>query len=125
MAVYRFDGFVFDTNSGEIRKGGACVRLRPQPSAVLECLIQHQGELVTRTELQRAVWQDGIYVHFEHGLNSCIKQVRAALSDRPAAPRYVQTIPRRGYRFIATFDATPAHVGDTHHNMLSDDGSGP
>lgn len=100
MRVYRFGEFAFDTSSGELRREGYRVRLRPQPSAMLECLLRHRGEVVSREELRRVLWPDGTFVHFDHGLNSCIKQVRAALSDQRGAPRYLETIPRRGYRFI-------------------------
>jgi DNA-binding winged helix-turn-helix (wHTH) protein len=109
MPVYEFGEFVFDTSSGEIRRGSDRVRLRPQPSMVLEYLVQHPGKVIAREELRRVVWPDGIFVHFDHGLNSCIKQVRAALSDRRKAPRYLETIPRRGYRFIgAVSDGRPS-----------------
>ena len=100
MRTYRFDEFVFDTSSGELRKGCYRQRLRPQPTAALAYLLQHRGAVVTRGELRRVLWPDGTFVHFDHGLNSCIKQIRAALSDQRLAPRYLETLPRRGYRFI-------------------------
>ena len=100
MRTYRFDEFVFDASSGELRKGCYRQRLRPQPTAALAYLLQHRGAVVTRGELRRVLWPDGTFVHFDHGLNSCIKQIRAALSDRRLTPRYLETLPRRGYRFI-------------------------
>jgi DNA-binding winged helix-turn-helix (wHTH) protein len=81
MPRYHFDGFEFDSGTGEIVKDGRCVRLRPQPARVLEHLLVHQGKLVSREELRRAIWPDGTYVHFDQGLNSCIKQIRAALKQ--------------------------------------------
>jgi DNA-binding winged helix-turn-helix (wHTH) protein len=63
-------------------------------------LLQHAGEVVTREDLRRVLWPDGTFVQFDHGLNSCIKQIRAALSDHRLGPRYLETLPRRGYRFI-------------------------
>ena len=104
MAVYRFgqrDVFEFDSATGEVRGEGRCVRLRPQPARALEHLLQRQGELVSRAELRRALWPEDTFVHFDDGLNSCIKQVRAALGDNRSAPRYVQTLVKRGFRFVA------------------------
>jgi DNA-binding winged helix-turn-helix (wHTH) protein len=100
MPVYEFGEFVFDASSGELRKGRHSVRLRPQPAAVLGYLLEHPGEVVAREELRRVLWPDGTFVAFDDGLNSCIKQVRAALSDHRSTPCYLETIPRRGYRFI-------------------------
>ena len=100
MAVYRFGEFALDTRSGELRRGSYRVRLRPQPGAVLEYFLQHPGEVVTREDLRGVLWPDGTFVHFDHGLNSCIKQLRAALLDDRLSPRFLETLPRRGYRFI-------------------------
>jgi DNA-binding winged helix-turn-helix (wHTH) protein len=101
MAVYRFLGFDLDTRTGELRRQQDLVRLRPQPSAVLACLVERHGRFVSRQELHRVVWPDGTFVRFEDGLNSCMKQVRAALGDSRTAPRFIETLTRRGYRFIA------------------------
>ncbi len=101
MAVYRFLGFDLDTRTGELRRQQDVVRLRPQPSAVLSCLVERHGRFVSRQELHRVVWPDGTFVRFEDGLNSCMKQVRAALGDSRTAPRFIETLTRRGYRFIA------------------------
>ena len=98
MAVYRFLGFDLDTRTGELRRQQDVVRLRPQPSAVLSCLVERHGRFVSRQELHRVVWPDGTFVRFEDGLNSCMKQVRAALGDSRTAPRFIETLPRRGYR---------------------------
>lgn len=105
MSLYRFDGFEFDSATGELVREGRRVRLRPQPARVLEHLLVRQGALVSREELRRAIWPDGTYVHFDHGLNSCIKQIRAALADsqpdgRPEAG-YIETLVKRGFRFTA------------------------
>ena len=100
MAVYRFGDYTLDTSSGELLRGGYRVRLRPQPAALLEYLLQHPGEVVSRDELRRVLWPEGTFVHFDHGLNSCIKQLRAALMDDRVLPRFLETLPRRGYRFI-------------------------
>lgn len=109
MALYRFGLFEFDSATGELRKTGHLVRLRPQPARALEHLLVRHGEFVSRVELQRAIWPDGTFVHFEHGLNSCLKQIRAALGDNRSAPAYIETLVRRGFRFIAPVTVAPAH----------------
>jgi len=101
MTLYRFDEFDFDSTTGELRQTGRRVPLRPQPAKALGHLVERQGQLVNRRELQRAIWPDDTFVHFDHGLNSCMKQIRAALDDNRSSPRYVETLVRRGFRFIA------------------------
>jgi DNA-binding winged helix-turn-helix (wHTH) protein len=104
MALYRFglrDVLEFDSATGDVRRDGRCLRLRPQPARALERLLQSQGELVSRAELRRALWPEDTFVHFDDGLNSCIKQVRAALGESRRAPRYVETLVKRGFRFVA------------------------
>lgn len=113
MPVYRFGPFELDTRTAELRRhhpeprperaegmGSLRLRLRPQPCAALACLVARHGQFVSRQEMQRALWPDGTFVRFEDGLNSCIKQIRAALGDSRTAPRYIETLTRRGYRFI-------------------------
>jgi len=97
----RFGAFELALKSGELRKDGAPVKLQPQPFKVLALLAAHAGQLVTREELQQQIWADETFVDFEHGLNFCIKQIRGALGDNAQAPRFIETLPRRGYRFIA------------------------
>ncbi len=97
----RFSDFSFDLRTGELRKNGLLVRLPPQPSKVLAVLASQAGELVTREELEERVWGAGTVVDFERGLNSCINQIRSALGDSSEKPRYIETLPRRGYRFLA------------------------
>lgn len=99
--IIRFGEFELALKSGELRKNGQVVRLQPQPFKVLAFLALHAGQTVTRQEVQQAVWEDGTFVDFEHGLNFCIKQIRNALGDDAQSPRLVETLPRRGYRFIA------------------------
>ena len=100
-SLLRFGVFDLDPKSGELRKGGVEINLPPQPAKVLVLLATRAGQLVTREELRQQVWGKETFVDFEHGLNSCIKQIRAALDDHPESPRYIETRPRRGYRFIA------------------------
>src|SRR5687767_5593525 len=105
MPIYRFGDFEIDSRSGELRRQGCRVRLRPQPAAVLQYLVERPYELVSRQEIRELLWPDGTFVQFDDGLNSCIKQIRAALRDDRARPHYVETLSRRGYRFIAPVEA--------------------
>src|SRR5262249_8451298 len=103
-SVIRFDGFELAAKSGELRKDGVPIKLQNQPFRVLAFLASHAGELVTRDELRQEIWQADTFVDFEHGLNFCIKQIRTALGDSGQAPLYIETLPRRGYRFIAALE---------------------
>ena len=96
----RFGAFEMDLRSGELRRGGTVVRLQPQPFKVLALLVDRPGEVVTRDEIQSRVWPAGTFVDFEQSLNFCIRQIRAALGDNALHPRYVETLPRRGYRWV-------------------------
>jgi TolB-like protein/DNA-binding winged helix-turn-helix (wHTH) protein/Tfp pilus assembly protein PilF len=97
----RFGLFDFDARGGELRREGEVVKLAPQPARVLALLLTRPGEVVLREEFQREIWGSDTFVDFERGLNFCILQVRAALGDSSDNPRFVQTVPRKGYRFIA------------------------
>src|SRR5438445_7288770 len=108
--LLRFGVFDVDPESGELRKAGVEINLPPQPAKVLVLLATRAGQLVSREELRQQVWGKETFVDFEHGLNSCIKQIRAALDDHPENPRYIETRPRRGYRFIAPVQEVPARV---------------
>ena len=100
-AVLRFGVFDLNPATGELRRAGVRVRIQPQPLRVLEILAARSGEIVSREDLRRAIWGDGTFVDFEHGLNFCVNQVRRALGDSATSPRFVETVPRRGYRFMA------------------------
>jgi TolB-like protein/DNA-binding winged helix-turn-helix (wHTH) protein len=97
----RFGVFELDPGSGELRKAGILVHLPPQPARVLAMLASHPGEIITRNQIREQLWDEDTHVDFDHGLNQCIAQIRGALSDDAGTPRYVQTLPRRGYRFVA------------------------
>ncbi len=97
----RFGLFEFDAAAGELTREGVPVRLQPQPARVLAILVAHAGEVVTRDTLRQEVWNDGTFVDFERGLNFCIAQIRSAVGDSADSPRFIETLPRRGYRFIA------------------------
>lgn len=101
VARYRFGLFELDAPKGELRREGAVLRLQRQPAQVLACLLRSAGQVVTREELSKAVWGEETFVDFERGLNFCIAQVREALDDDATTPRFVRTIPKRGYQFIA------------------------
>jgi DNA-binding winged helix-turn-helix (wHTH) protein/TolB-like protein/tetratricopeptide (TPR) repeat protein len=97
----RFGLFEFDPRTGELAREGRPLRLAPQPARVLARLLEQPGEIVLRDELRDLLWGQDTFVDFERGLNFCILQVRTALGDNSENPRFVQTVPRRGYRFIA------------------------
>jgi TolB-like protein/Tfp pilus assembly protein PilF len=98
---FRFGRFELDTRTRELRKDGVRIRLQEQPFAVLALMLEHPGELLTRDELRDRLWPEGMFVDFEHGLNAAIKRLRAVLGDNADRPRFVETLHRRGYRFIA------------------------
>jgi DNA-binding winged helix-turn-helix (wHTH) protein len=96
----RFGAFEMDLRSGELRRNGSLVRLQPQPFKVLALLAGRPGEVVTREEIQSEVWPAGTFVDFEQSLNFCVRQIRTALGDSATHPRFVETLPRRGYRWV-------------------------
>jgi len=97
----RFDAFDVDMRAGEVRKHGIRLKLHRQPFQVLSLLLEHPGDVVTREELRQKLWPGDTFVDFDTGLNSAVKKLRDALCDSADAPRYIETLPRRGYRFIA------------------------
>ena len=101
--------FEFDPGTGEVHREGAVHRLEPQPAALLALLMSRPGELVTRQDAIRALWGDHTSVSFQDGLNYSVRQIRIALNDRVRQPRYLETIPRRGYRFLAHAGPSAAH----------------
>jgi Tol biopolymer transport system component/DNA-binding winged helix-turn-helix (wHTH) protein len=103
----RFDTFELDVTSGELRKSGILLKLQPQPFRVLLLLIEREGQVVTREEIKRHLWTESTFVDFEHGINFSINQIRGALADSAEHPRYVETIPKRGYRFTRTVEVAP------------------
>ena len=100
----RFDAFDLDMRSGELRKHGIRLKLQGQPFQVLALLLEHPGDVVTREELRQKLWPGDTFVDFDTGLNSAIKKLRDVLADSAENPRYIETLPRRGYRFIAHVD---------------------
>lgn len=100
----RFATFELDFRSRELREGARRIRLQDQPFEILRTMLERPGDVVTRDELRWRLWPDGTFVDFEHGLNAAVKRLRAALGDAADNPRFVETLPRRGYRFIAELD---------------------
>jgi len=116
----RFGVFELDLRAGELRKHGLRVRLQEQPTQVLAMLLEHPGEVVTREELQKKLWPADTFVDFDHGLNKAISKIREALSDSAESPRFVETVARRGYRFLAEVKvADSAAVGSPELAALS------
>jgi Tol biopolymer transport system component/DNA-binding winged helix-turn-helix (wHTH) protein len=105
-SVIRFGAYELDAAHGTLRKAGISVKLHPQPFRVLSLLAECPGQIVTREQIQRCLWGDNTFVDFEGGINFCVKQIRAALGDDPEKPRYIETLHRRGYRFIAATHVT-------------------
>jgi TolB-like protein/DNA-binding winged helix-turn-helix (wHTH) protein/Flp pilus assembly protein TadD len=105
--TYRFGDFAFDPRSGQLRRNGVTVRLQEQPFQILLLLLARPGEVVTRDEVRRSLWPGDTFVDFDVGLNSAVKRLRDALGDSAENPRFVETLPRRGYRFVAAVDARP------------------
>jgi DNA-binding winged helix-turn-helix (wHTH) protein/TolB-like protein len=100
----RFGTFDFDLETGELFRAGVPVRLQPQPAQVLRTLIEARGQLVSRESIRRSVWGSEVHVDFDKALNYAISQVRSALRDSADSPRYIETLPKNGYRFIAPLE---------------------
>jgi TolB-like protein/DNA-binding winged helix-turn-helix (wHTH) protein/Tfp pilus assembly protein PilF len=96
----RFDGYELDVRAGELRKHGVRLRLRGQPLQVLEILLERAGEVVTREELQTRIWSGNAFGDFDHNLHNAVARIREVLGDSPENPRYIETLPRRGYRYV-------------------------
>jgi DNA-binding winged helix-turn-helix (wHTH) protein/tetratricopeptide (TPR) repeat protein len=113
-AILQFGSFELHSGAGELRHQGDLVKLAPQPLKVLELLTRRGGEVVTRAEIREHVWSGDTFVDFEQGLNFCIRQIREVLGDTADAPRFIETLPRRGYRFLmpvtTVTSAEPARV---------------
>jgi len=98
---YRFGAFEADGATGELRRQGLRIKLNAQPFQVLLLLLDRPGQLLTREEISRELWPDSTFVDYEHGVNSAVNRIREALGDTAASPRFVETLARRGYRFVA------------------------
>ena len=106
--IHRFGVFEFDPASGELRKQGRLIRLEPQPARALALLVGRAGEVISREQMRTHLWDEGTHVDYDRGLAYCLGQVRTALGDSADNPRFVETLPRRGFRFIAPVQSPPA-----------------
>ena len=104
---YRFGTYEADAATGELRKHGVRIKLNAQPFQVLLMLLGHPGQLLTREEISRDLWPDGTFIDFDHGVNSAVNRIREALGDTASNPRFVETLARRGYRFVAPVERIP------------------
>ncbi len=124
--IARFGVFDLDPRTGELRKRGTRVHLQEHPFQILATLVERAGDLVTREELKRRLWSDSVFVDFEQGLNNAIAKIRIALGDSAESPRFVETLERRGYRFIASVEwvaagphLPPASSGQPSHAVAT------
>ena len=121
-ATLIFGAYELDLQAGVLRKDGIRLRCQEQPLQVLAALADRPGELVTREELRRRVWPQDTFVDFDHALNTAVKKIRAALNDDADAPRYIETVPRRGYRFVAQVErvgvSSPGLTPPVQSNLL-------
>jgi len=107
----RFDAYQVDLRTGELRKHGRKIRLAGRPFQILALLLERPGELLTRKELQERLWSADTFVDFEHGVNAAIQTLRRALCDSHKNPRFIETLPRRGYRFIVAVEGAQVGAG--------------
>src|SRR6185503_10377996 len=126
VRVIRFGVFEVDLRSGELRKNGLRIKLQDQPFQVLAMLLEKPGQVVTREQLHQKLWPDGTFVDFEHGLHAAIQRLRQALNDSADTPRFIETLPKRGYRFLAPVTALSEVFADKfepsparHHRKLA------
>lgn len=103
--LIRFGTFQLDPQAGQLLKNGRVVRLKPQPLRLLQLLLSRPGDLVTRDEIRDVLWGTETFVDFEQGMNTAVRQIREALGDDAETPIFVETVPKRGYRFIAPVDS--------------------
>src|ERR1035438_6425747 len=122
---YRFGIFEADSTTGELRRQGVRVKLNAQPFQVLCLLLDRPGELLTREEISRELWPDGTFVDYDHGVNSAMNRIREALGDTASSPRFIETLARRGYRFVAPVERIPAkeEAPTPPPSLVSADGS--
>src|SRR5215813_15248233 len=105
--VIAFGSFQLHPATGSLEKHGVRVRLAPQPARILTILVQRAGDVITREELREQVWGSDTFVDFEHGLNAAINKLRQVLGDSAEKPRFIETLPGRGYRFVAAVQLEP------------------
>src|SRR5882757_8751201 len=116
-SVVRFDVFEVDLQAGELRRDSRKIKLQEQPFRVLSSVLERPGELVTRRELCQKLWPADTFVDFDHGLNSAVARLRDALSDSAEQPKFIETVPKRGYRFIASLIRHPTPAPRSSENI--------
>jgi DNA-binding winged helix-turn-helix (wHTH) protein len=117
MEIVRFGLFEVNLQSGELRKRGVRLALQEQPLRILAALLEAPGQIVGREALCRRLWPQGTFVDFEHSLNAAIRRLRVTLGDEAEVSRFIETVPRRGYRFIGLTSVAPTNL--VHHDSLS------
>jgi TolB-like protein/DNA-binding winged helix-turn-helix (wHTH) protein/Tfp pilus assembly protein PilF len=126
LPIWRFGAFEVEGRTGELRRNGIAIKLQEQPSRLLLFLLEHGGEIITREDLRQELWPADTFLDFDHALNSRVMKLREALGDSSDNPVYIQTIPRKGYRFVAPVHTvrqlTPAQIAQTTDSDLSLDG---
>ena len=122
-ALLRFGVFEVDLDAGELRKNGARIRLQEQPFQVLTTLLQNAGQVVTRENLRETIWPADTFVDFDHSLNTAVNKIRESLGDSASSPRFVETLARRGYRFIAPVNSVAAAAKVSAPALALDNGT--
>src|SRR3989304_1446439 len=115
-----FDVFELDLRTGELRRDGILIKLQDQPTKLLTLLATRAGELVTRADIQKALWTDSTFVEFESAINTAMRKIREALGDNLEEPRFIETLPRKGYRFLPRVEAVPTSRGEKDAPAPSD-----
>jgi len=121
---YRFGVFEADAATGELRRQGLRVKLNAQPFQILLMLLDRPGQLITRDEISRVLWPEGTFVDYEHGVNSAVNRIREALGDTAGSPRFVETLARRGYRFLAPVERIAESIPERNPERI-DSGDAP
>jgi DNA-binding winged helix-turn-helix (wHTH) protein/TolB-like protein len=119
VVLHKFGTFEFETDSGELRKNGRVIGLEPQPAKALVLLVTRAGEVVSRDELREAVWGSETHVDFDRGIAYCVSQVRTALGDSGENPRFVQTVPKQGFKFIAPVTSDTSAPARAFNNWVT------
>jgi DNA-binding winged helix-turn-helix (wHTH) protein len=122
---FRFGAFEVDPEAGELRKNGVLVRLPPQPFRLLLLLATHSGHVVSREDIKKQLWGEETFVDFDQGVNFSIRQIREALGDTAEGSRYVQTVPRRGYKFLTSIEPLASAVATADLAAAAGAGSKP
>jgi cholera toxin transcriptional activator len=118
--IFRFGAFEADASTGELRKAGIRVRLQEQPFQVLLLFLERPGEVISREEIQQRLWPSGTFVDFDHSVNTVINKIREALNDSASNPRFVETLAKRGYRFMIPVNANAPAVGERLERLEND-----